>query len=147
MQRIKGIVVRGHRVASGDTDSSPYPAGTIAMQQPHFAKRGLDLSHLHHATLNIDIQPRTFRMMQPRWTFERVTWTDLHPPETFSFITCHLIFEDHAYNGWIYFPHPETKQTHFQAATVLEVLMPKIPNITYGSHVMLTLDPAEISIE
>jgi hypothetical protein len=36
--------VSGHGVASGQAAASPYPAGTIALQSPHFASLGLDLS-------------------------------------------------------------------------------------------------------
>ena len=41
---IRTTLVSGHGVASGGSTTSPYPEGTIAMQQPLFAQLGLDLS-------------------------------------------------------------------------------------------------------
>ena len=40
--RLIGRIVSGHGVASGRSDGSPYPAGTIAMQAPVF----LSLIHI-----------------------------------------------------------------------------------------------------
>jgi hypothetical protein len=35
MEQVRGIVQQGYRVASGLTNNSPYPAGTIELQIPH----------------------------------------------------------------------------------------------------------------
>jgi hypothetical protein len=60
-------------------------------------------------------------------------WTNLHPPETFSFWKVKLsCFDDYVINGLIYYPHPETKSRHWQAASTLEVLAPWIDNLNYG---------------
>lgn len=145
---VVGTVVRGHGVASGGNPDSPFPAGTIALQRPVFAALGLDLSTLHPATINIDIGPATYTVRQPAHTFADVRWTDVHGPETFSFMACALTREgeSQAHLGWVYYPHPETKPMHDQPATVLEVLMPHLPGLTYGDVVTLTLDAAEIAV-
>ena len=49
-------------------------------------------------------------------------WTDLHPPEHFSFSQCRVTFAAVDYHGWIYYPHPETKRRNFQDASLLEVI-------------------------
>src|SRR5574342_505735 len=87
---VKGIVIEGHRVASAP--SSDYPYGTIEKQKPYFKALGLDLENVYNGTLNISIHPHTFEMKHPEFTFERVEWTDLHPPETFSFSSCMVKF-------------------------------------------------------
>lgn len=145
---VRGAVVRGHGVASGRTAGSPYPAGTIALQTPFFAARGLDLSALHPATLNVDIAPATYAIRRPRRTYPDVRWTDVHGPETFSFLACVLTRagDPRRHRGWVYHPHPETKPMHEQPATVLEVLMPRLPDLEYGEVVTLHLDPEEIDV-
>ncbi|MEO0518268.1 MAG: hypothetical protein AAF171_13325 [Cyanobacteria bacterium P01_A01_bin.116] len=50
---LEGVVVPGHRVASGQAQDSPYPHGTIEMQQPHFLSLGVDLSPYYPGTLNV----------------------------------------------------------------------------------------------
>jgi hypothetical protein len=54
---VEGIVQAGHGVASGNTAQSPYPQGTIKMQQPFFRQLGLDLSPYFPGTLNVSIAP------------------------------------------------------------------------------------------
>lgn len=145
---MEGVVVRGHGVASGRAVDSPYPGGTIALQAPHFAVRGLDLAGLHPATLNVDIAPATYTLRGPRRTYRDVRWTDVHGPETFSFLACLLDRpgDPRRHRGWVYHPHPETKPMHEQPATVLEVLMPHLPALGYGDVVTLHLDAEEIEV-
>ena len=52
-----GVVVAGHGVASGRAADSPFAAGTIELQAPHFAALGLDLSPFVMATVNLDLAP------------------------------------------------------------------------------------------
>lgn len=168
---VEGVVVRGHGVASGVSPSTPYPDGTITLQLPHFAARGLDLSGFHLATINVDISPRRFSLRRPTHSFPDVHWTDRHGPETFSFARCRLTrvggravagaregsnsedrreeltSDEGSFEGWIYYPHPETKPMHDQPPTVLELLMPVVPDLDYGDSVTLALDPEEVSID
>lgn len=146
-QAVKGVVMAGHQVASGRGDTSPYPDSSIRMQKPFFRERGLDLDGLFEGTLNISIAPWTFRLLAPRWTFERVEWTSLHPPETFSFSGCQLVCEGRLYEGcWVYYPHPQTKKTHFQSPSIVEVLAPEIHGLRYDARVEVRLDPREIEL-
>lgn len=142
---VPGVVVRGHGVASGQ-GSSPYPRGTIAMQAPFFRERGLDLAPFWPGTINVSIAPATFRIARPARLLRQVAWTGLHRPEDFSFVRCRLTVGGAAYEGLVYYPHPDTKERHHQDAAVLELLMPPIAGLAYGAAVTLALPAAEIEI-
>jgi hypothetical protein len=142
---LRGILTRGHQVAS--RPSKDYPYSTLEKQKPFFKSLGLNLYEYFNGTLNISIAPLTFRMAVPQFTFEHVEWTDLHPPETFSFSRCKVIFKGVEYEGWVYYPHPETKKTHFQNPSLIEVIAHEIPNIRYGDAVELEINSDEIHVQ
>ena len=144
MVEISGILVKGYGIASGCAEKSPYPAGSIALQAPHFLKRGLDIRHCFQGTLNISIAPHRFTMIKPEWTFERVTWYNGYI-ETFSFSRCKVVWREE-YDGVIYYPHPETKPDHFHDDTVLEVLAPYLGELNEGDKITLLLHEEEIRI-
>ena len=141
---IHGTLVQGYRVASGP--SKDYPYGALDRQRPLFKARGLDLNSYFNGTLNIDIQPHIFKLLKPEFTFQHVEWTDLHPPEHFSFSRCKVIYKDIEYEGWVYYPHPETKLRHFQNPSLLEVIAVPIPDIKYGDELDVLVNPEEILV-
>lgn len=141
---VHGIITQGYRVASGP--SKDYPYGALDRQRPIFTSRGLDLSGYFNGTLNIDIRPHTFKLIKPEYTFQHVEWTDLHPPEHFSFSRCKVIYKDLEYDGWVYYPHPETKLRNFQNPSLLEVIAHEIPEIKYGDEVQVLVNPEEIEV-
>ncbi len=141
---VMGAVVKGYHVASGP--SQDYPYGALSRQKPLFKELGLDLRGFFEGTLNISIRPATFRMFNPAYTFRGVAWTDLHPPEDFSFSRCWVEFLNVRYDGWVYYPHPETKKRNFQDPSLLEVIALPVPGITYGDRVRVWLNPLEIEI-
>ena len=143
---VTGIVQQGHQVASGRAESSPYPAGTIELQAPLFADMGLDLSSAFMGTINVSIAPLGFRFVRPDYTFTNVKWTDSYPPETFSFARCALEFAGRSYSAWIYYPHPETKISHFQPPSLIEIITQPIETIAYGSPVDIAYDPRSIEV-
>lgn len=144
MTILHGILVQGYHVASGP--SADYPYGALDRQRPIFKSRGLDLSGYFNGTLNIDIRPHTFNMIKPEFTFHHVEWTDLHPPEHFSFSRCKVIHKEIEYDGWVYYPHPETKKRNFQNPSLLEVIGRPIPEIKYGDEVQVVVNPEEIEV-
>lgn len=146
-QRAKGVVVAGHGVASGRTLDSPFPAGTIALQAPHFAARGLDLTPFVMATVNLDLAPHRLRPRTPRWTFRDVGWTDVHDPETFSFLECTVRRGGESHEGLVYLPHPETKPMHHQPSTVVELLLPPLPDLAAGERLEVAIPDAQAGIE
>jgi CTP-dependent riboflavin kinase len=141
---VSGVVVPGYRVASGTTDNSPYPKGTIELQAPLFKVLGLDLTPYFPGTLNISISPHTFVMRSPSYTFRDVHWMEGYPAEDFSFSPCKVLFDGSAYESLIYYPHPETKIGHFQNDSLIEVIAPLIAGLKYGDRVAITVNPAEV---
>ena len=143
---VAGTVVTGYGVASGQADGAP-EGGTIAAQLPHFAARGLDLSHCYPGTLNVSIAPRRWAMAHPAETFPMVRWSETVPAETFSFSPCRVEFGTHRVEGFVYYPHPETKPDHFHPPTVVEVIAPFIGGLAAGASVRLLLDPRQVRID
>jgi hypothetical protein len=142
---VKGTVVQGYRVASGP--SADYPYGALERQKPIFRQHGLDLERYFNGTLNVDIRPRQFRVLRPEYTFRGVEWTDLHPPEDFSFSRCRIVFDGQEYDGWVYYPHPETKLRNFQNPSLLEVIAEFIPGIQYGDALEVWVNAEEIEVD
>ncbi|MEN9542293.1 MAG: hypothetical protein RLZZ459_2384 [Cyanobacteriota bacterium] len=147
-------LVAGHGVASGRAADSPYPAGTISLQTPHFLRLGLDLSPYQPATLNLEFGPGAWLLRQPDHCMPQLCWTDRHPPETFSFWRCRLrrLEPDppvapgdcppSEYPVLLYHPHPETKRAHHHSPSRLEVLAPPLGQVPLGSRFDLGVDPS-----
>jgi len=142
----QGIVVSGHQVASGKARRSPYPDGTIKMQTPHFLALGVDLRNFYAGTLNVSIAPYLFTL-NPPITLPQVKWSAKHDAETFSFVPVEIAWQQQRFDGLIYYPHPETKINHFQNPSVLEVLAPPLPDMTYGCAVSITASAEELILE
>jgi hypothetical protein len=141
---LTGSLVQGYHVASGP--SQDYPYGALDRQRPIFKARGLDLEAYFNGTLNIDIRPKVFAMLRPEYTFQYVNWTDLHPPEHFSFSHCRVVFHNMEVDGWVYYPHPETKIRNFQNPSLLEVIARPINDVHYGDSLQVFLNPLEVSV-
>jgi hypothetical protein len=142
---VHGVIVQGYHVASGP--SADYPYGALDRQRPIFKSRGLDLADYFNGTLNIDIRPFEFVLQKPEFTFQFVEWTDLHPPEHFSFSRCKVIFSGTEYDGYVYYPHPETKKRNFQNPSLMEVIAREIPEIKYGDEVDVLVNAEEIAVK
>ena len=129
-----GSVVTGHGVASGRAGAaSPYPAGTIALQAPHFRARGIDLAPYFQGTLNVDLAPRLPPPVPP--VFDgRLRWFG-ELEERFLLMPAMLRHAGTVVQGLWYYPHPETKPDHFQRATVVELLLPRVSGIAPGARV------------
>jgi hypothetical protein len=134
---LQGTVQQGHGVASGKSANSPYPQGSIAMQAPWFQKLGLDLSDCYLGTLNVAIDAKTWQILKATHQFEHLQWTHLHPPETFSFVRCGITYDNTTVQGWLYYPHPETKAAHWQSGNVMEIIAPLLPGVGYGAQLRL----------
>jgi hypothetical protein len=141
---LRGVIVQGYQVASGP--SQDYPYGALERQKPIFKARGLNLDDYFNGTLNIDIHPYSFQLIKPEFTFYNVVWTDLHPPEHFSFSRCKVIYKNIEYDGWVYYPHPETKRRNFQNPSLLEVIAYPISEIQYGDEVQVFVNADEIAV-
>ncbi len=125
-----------------------FPGGTLRMQLPFFLERGLDLSGFHLGTLNVSIAPVRYRVGKARHTFGEVKWHPTEPAEDFSFFDVVVHRDDGApVAGFVYFPHPDTKPTHFQKADVLELLLPWVEGLGYGRTVRLVVPEEQMRFE
>ena len=102
---------------------------------------------MFNGTLNISIEPYEFEMAKPEYKFKKVKWTELTNAEDFFFSQCKIIFRGKEYKGWVYYPHPETKKTHFQNPSLIEVITYEILNIEYGDAIEVEINPQEITIK
>lgn len=134
-------IVKGYGVASGRAMDSRFPEGTIAMQIPHFQKRGLDFKNFFLGSLNLDVSPYSFKLQKPDFSFSQIYWSPDLPPENFSFYSCSLQKEinnsEHEFEGLVYWPHPSTKPEFHQTPNVLEVIAPYIPDLHYGDYLRI----------
>ena len=144
---LSGKVIRGHGVASGQNGNPRFPGGTIRMQTPAFAARGLDLEAYFPGTINVSIHPHRYTVQQAKYTFRQVQWATDAPPEDFSFFDCCVVLDGQRVAGLIYYPHPETKPEHFQDPATLELLTPFIEELSYDMTIGLELDPRQIRID
>jgi hypothetical protein len=133
MEWLDGIVIAGHGVASGRAADSPYTAGSIVLQQPHFLEAGIDLSPYFSGTLNVDLAPHMPRLQ--RIVFDGMLhWHgDITERFVLACIDCRVAGRE--VEGLWYYPHPETKPAHFQRDTVVELLLPYIEGIAAGDAV------------
>lgn len=145
-EAIGGIVVKGHRLASGIDGNSPFGRGTIELQAQIFRERGLDLTHCFHGTLNVSIKPWVFEMKAQEPTFRNVKWHENYGPENFFFSACRVIFRGNMYEGWVYYPDPRTKEAHQHDPSCLEIIAPRVPDIAYCDAVIVQVNPQEILI-
>jgi hypothetical protein len=143
---VDGIVKPGHQVASGRSKNSPYEKGTLEIQQPYFQELGLDLSDFYLGTINVSIAPNTFEVINPQYTFPHLKWHTDYPAETFSFSPCMIEHRDQRVQGFVYYPHPETKIGHFQDPSIIEIIAPRLSDMDYGDRLTLKLNPQEIQL-
>ena len=147
-QQINAQVLKGHRVASGQSENARFPGGTLLMQTPYFRALGLNLDKFHRGTLNVGIAPLSYRVVRPRITYHNVKWHPIVPAENFSFFDARLLRAgEPPVEGLIYYPHPETKLEHFQRPDVLELLLPFVEGIAVGSELRLEIPLEQMIIE
>ncbi|MEZ4752987.1 MAG: hypothetical protein R3A13_01590 [Bdellovibrionota bacterium] len=143
---IKGIVVPGYGVASGISKNKKFPDSTIKMQAPFFKKLGLDLSNYFYGTINLDIAPKKWTSIKPWKNFPQVKWYENYPAEDFSFYRCFIKLSTKKISALIYYPSPETKISEFHKPNIIEVIAPKIENLTTGLELGLEIFSSEIEI-
>lgn len=142
--KVNAVVCQGHGVASGKAKDPRYPHGTLKAQYKHFLQKGLDLSPYFLGTINLDIAPNIYKIINPKYFLEHVNWSNYIPPENFYFFDVLLQFKEISYEGLIYMPDPTTKADHFQNPTILELLLPKIEGLKYGDVVMLEVSDTQM---
>ena len=146
--KVKGIIKKGYGVASGKGGDKRFPNGTIEMQKPFFRELGLDLEAYFSGTLNISISPHQYSVKQAKYTFKNLKWSEKEPAEDFLFFDCRIKLKNgEIKEGLIYYPHPDTKPEHFQAADILEIITFKIDELKYDDEVILEIDSQQVEIK
>ena len=145
---VRGVVVRGHGVASGKGGNPRFPGGSLAMQAPLFREEGFDLGRFVSGTLNVSLQPRQYRILRPSRTLRQVAWHPEDPPEDFSFLDAAIRIPGGRWiEAVVYHPHPETKPRHLQPPEVLEILATEwVEGAKEGAEVELALSRVQIEI-
>lgn len=146
LQIVRGRIVAGYGVASGEGNDPRYPEGSLRMQAKYFKAQGIDLSLYFNGTLNVDISPYTFNIGISRYFVKDVHWSEYIPPENFYFFDVSLLLESQTFSGLIYLPDPVTKHDHHQKKSILELLLPKIKGLQYGDDVQLLVDKNQLDI-
>ena len=132
---VNGKVIQGHRVASGLAEDTPYEDGSVVLQAPFFKERGVDISPYYPGTVNVDISPLRPERFHYDTTLHEVPWHSSIPPETFSFLSMQLKFRDEIFPGLLYYPHADTKPSHYTPTYILEVFAPWIENLNYRDEI------------
>ena len=150
--RVSGIVVAGHGVASGQCGDPRFPAGTVAMQAPVFRTRGVDLDALLGAeaflgTINVDVSPAKPLRIGAEIELTAVAWSPEMPPENFSLLHATIKHAGTLYPALIYMPDPATKPEHFQPASVIELIAPRVPELAGGDVVEVIANLSHIMFE
>ncbi|WP_052572958.1 hypothetical protein [Haloferula sp. BvORR071] len=141
-------VLQGHRVASGLNGNPRFPGGTLRMQAPFFRELGVDLDDFYPGTINVSLAPQRYVVRQARHTFRNLKWHPVEPAEDFSFFDIRLLLPgQEPLEGFVYYPHPETKPEHFQQPDVLELLLPKVEGLHYGMELTLQVPEEQMAIE
>jgi hypothetical protein len=152
LRQVSAVVARGHGVASGQsTADMRFPMGTIRLQLPFFAARGLDLDayfsgNFLAATLNLDVAPWRVQILKPEFFLSSVDWTDLMPAENFYLSAAQVGFGERLYKAMLYIPDPATKPDHFQPPTIVETIAEPIAGLGHGDAVTLHYHPAAIRL-
>lgn len=137
----QGIVVRGHRVASGEGGDPDFPHGTIRPQLGAFRAAIPDfeayLGGLPFAgTINVQIEgAAALTAGEPDFRIGPVRWTDRFQAEIFLLSRAILKIGDTAHPAFLYIPDPATKPRHFQPTNVVELLATHLPALKYGDPV------------
>lgn len=145
--RIRGKICRGHGVASGKSGDSRYPGGTLKAQFKYFKEKGLDLSPYYLGTINLDIDPLKYQINRPKLFLRNVLWSDFIPAENFYFFDLKVFTESGIYEGLVYMPDPATKTEHEQKSTILELILPKIPDLGYGDQIEIEVPATQMTFK
>jgi hypothetical protein len=137
LQWVTGVVGQGQGIASGRNPVEGDVRGTIRAQREFFRRAGIDTDRLYDGTINVDISPLRFEPIRPSLILRDVRWHPIWAPETFSLFACKVVVRELEHDGFVYYPHPETKPGIFPGHHIAEVWCPFIDGVTYGDAVKL----------
>ena len=122
---------------------------TINKQKELFEKEGLiDTSELYDGTINLDIGPSTYEIVNTHYTFWGVKWCEHRCGcETFGFVKLEsLTYNGKKYDspGYVYFA---SHSSHLNEKNILELWCKKINNISHGEPLSITIEGGNIDIK
>ena len=56
---------------------------------------------------------------------------------------CTVLRAGAALEGLVYLPHPESKPMHHQPTTVVELLLPRLPDLSVGEELEVGITPGQ----
>jgi len=144
-QRIDGVIVEGHRIASGlnDLPSDEVVNATIRKQRPYFEKVVPGFSDIYNGSVNVDISPRTFDILKPDHEIT-CEWAEGFR-ETFWFVSVSLVHNGTSHKGWIYYPCPGPLKKH--SNNKFEFLAPWIDDLNYGDIASILYSSEKVFIK
>lgn len=141
--KIRGRVKEGHRIASGQSPTGHQGLNnTIALQRPFFEADVPGFSLVWDGTINLDISPRTFRILKP----DHIVTCEWHPGvvETFWLVKIRALASQGRYSGFIYYPCPSAVKSHKD--DMVEILAPKIVGLSYGDKVVVEVSRLKLAL-
>ena len=146
---LEGIVKQGLRHASGeDIDGKKYPdadgvVGTISKQKPFFKEVIPESSRFFNGTINLDITPNLFRILNP--DYEVTCQWKKGVTETFWFVDVDIKHNHSFSKGFVYYPGTSEIKRH-TVNNMFELLAPKMPDVNYGDAISILYSPVKIKI-
>ena len=139
MISVETTLTKGHGVASGTSNSSPFTEGTIKMQKVMLHENGIDLKGCYLGTLNLDTSPYTVIHSKPQTTINDVLWCKGWPTETFYLSPCDVSYGRQAHSGFLYTVAATSRMAHHHPKNVLEVISKPITDLFIGAKLTLQI--------
>ncbi len=128
MIKLKGKIVHGCGIATQ----------TVKQQSSYFEEKGIEHDFLVNGSINVDISPKEWEIVNPDFEFKDIIWCPKFP-EDFNFIKLEIRFENKIYSGFLYNP----KRTK-NPKTMMEILSKYIAGIEYGKEIELMIPKDKI---
>lgn len=125
---LKGKIVSGCQIATQ----------TIRQQSPYFEEKGIEKKFLTNGSINVDIFPIEWQIVNPDFKFKDIVWRPDFS-EDFNFIKLKFKFENKIYSGLLYNP----KRTK-NPKTIMEILSKHVKGIEYGKEIKLLIPKNKI---
>lgn len=141
---LKGRVVRGYGIASGlNPDPTLKLNNTIYLQKPFFEKARIpNISKMYNGTINLDISPQEFKIIQPDYEVTCEWIKDV--TETFWFVKTIIDFKSKKYQAYVYYPCPSEVKSHKD--NIVELLTQKMPDLNYGQLLSIQVSEEKIRL-
>ncbi|WP_394174440.1 hypothetical protein [Thalassotalea litorea] len=142
----QATVVPGYQIASGLAKDNPFGDGSLCLQLPLFCQAGLPFKRIYPGTLNLDISPFRIQWIDYWYCVHQLKWHPQFAAESFAFCPCKLDVCDNYYQGFVYYPLPETKLGHHHNPAIVEVISEFIPDVCYRDTIKVSFPKQYINV-